>query len=62
VPGRLAEAIDELEALVTAIEARDCDKAAELCETHVANAERTVLRQLSDESDSFREKTIGVSA
>jgi DNA-binding GntR family transcriptional regulator len=48
--------------LVTAIEARDCDKAAELCETHVANAERTVLRQLSDESDSFREKTIGVSA
>jgi DNA-binding GntR family transcriptional regulator len=61
VPGRLPEALDELDALVTAIEARDCDKAAELCETHVANAERTVLRHLSDDSDSFHD-AIGASA
>ena len=54
VPGRLSEVIDELEALVCAIEARDADRAAELCEIHVVNAERTVLRRLSDERDPLK--------
>ena len=53
VAGRLQEAIVELEAIVAAIEARDADAAAELCEVHVANAERTVLRRLSDEGDAI---------
>lgn len=56
VTGRLPEAIDELAAVVAAIEARDPDKAAELCEVHVINAERNVLRQLcSDETELSRE-------
>lgn len=49
--GRLSEVIDELEAVVSAIESRDIERAGELCEVHVVNAERNVLRQL-DESDN----------
>jgi DNA-binding GntR family transcriptional regulator len=52
VTGRLAEAIKELEDLVSAIEARDPAKASKLCEAHVLNSEKNVLRQLSDESDT----------
>jgi len=55
VTGRLPEVIDELEAIVAAIEAKDAEKAGELCEVHVVNAERTVLRQLTDEPDALRE-------
>lgn len=59
VTGRLPEVIDELEAIVSAIEARDPEKAGELCEVHVVNAERTVVRQLSDEPDALREHVEG---
>jgi GntR family transcriptional regulator, trigonelline degradation regulator len=59
--GRLSEVIGELEAIVAAIEARDPDEAARLSDIHVDNAERTVLRQLSDESDGLRERG-GVAA
>jgi DNA-binding GntR family transcriptional regulator len=55
VTGRLPEVINELEAVVSAIEARDPERAGELCEVHVVNAERNVLRQLCDESDAVRE-------
>jgi DNA-binding GntR family transcriptional regulator len=53
VAGRLQEVIEELEAIVTAIEARDADAASRLCEIHVMNAERTVRRRLSDEADAI---------
>jgi len=59
VTGRLPEVIDELEAIVSAIETRDPEKAGELCAVHVVNAERTVLRQLSDEPDALREHIEG---
>jgi DNA-binding GntR family transcriptional regulator len=49
VSGRVSQAITELEAIVSAIEARDADRAGKMCEVHVVNAERTVLRQLFDE-------------
>jgi DNA-binding GntR family transcriptional regulator len=52
VPGRLPQAIKELEAIVSAIEARDPDKASELCDVHVMHSEQNVLRQLSDDSDA----------
>lgn len=52
VTGRLQEVIDELEAIVTAIEARDAEAAGRLCEIHVMNAERTVLRRLCDDADA----------
>lgn len=54
VTGRLEEAIAELEAVVEAIEARQPERARELSEVHVVNAERTVLRQLSDGADALR--------
>jgi DNA-binding GntR family transcriptional regulator len=61
VTGRLSEVIDELEAFVSAVEARNPQQAGELCELHVINAERTLLRQLSDEPD-FPPETIGSHA
>jgi DNA-binding GntR family transcriptional regulator len=51
VPGRLPEVIQELDAIVSAIEARDPQRAAELSEVHILNAERTVLRRLSSETE-----------
>lgn len=54
VAGRLSNAIEELEAVVAAIEARDPDSARELSEIHVTNAERIVLQQLSDDADRAR--------
>ncbi len=51
VPGRLAHAIEEIEAIVSAIEAGDAEQAAALCEVHVVNAEQTVMRRLLDEPD-----------
>ena len=41
-PGRLSKSLRELEAIVTAIEARDIISAGELCATHVANAAEAV--------------------
>jgi DNA-binding GntR family transcriptional regulator len=53
VPGRLADTIKELEALVSAIEARDPEKASELCDVHVLHSEQNVLRQLSDDWNAY---------
>jgi DNA-binding GntR family transcriptional regulator len=61
VKGRLPQVIAELEAVVSAIEARDPDKAAELNEIHVINSEKNVLRKLSDDWDTVHEST-GTSA
>jgi len=62
VSGRLAEVIEELEALVSAIEARDAERAAELSEVHVVNAQKNVLRRLSDEADAAPERVAGEHA
>lgn len=51
VAGRLPHMLEELEAIVSAIEARDAKAAATLSEIHVINSERNVLRQLSDEPE-----------
>lgn len=51
VAGRLPQVIEELEGVVSAIEARDAKKAGELSELHVINSEQNVLRKLHDESD-----------
>lgn len=59
VTGRLPQVIEELEALVAAIEARDAERAGALSEVHVVNAEKNVLRQLSDESDATADATEG---
>ncbi len=48
-PGRIREMLDELEAVVRAIEKREADRAAELCALHVANAAATVLREIEKE-------------
>jgi len=54
-PGRPGETLAELDAIVAAIEARDADRAAELCAVHVANARRTVIRQLAAEAGKIEE-------
>ncbi len=61
VTGRLARAIEELEAVVAAIEARDPDSARELCEIHVRNAERNVMLKLSDQSDALADEHDGTA-
>ncbi|HEX5420791.1 MAG TPA: GntR family transcriptional regulator [Gammaproteobacteria bacterium] len=56
VAGRLSNTINELEAVVSAIEARDPENARRLSEIHVSNAERNVLQKLSDdESEAKRD-------
>jgi DNA-binding GntR family transcriptional regulator len=50
-PGRPAETLKELDAVVSAIEARDPELTAALCAIHVANARRTVMRQLALQRD-----------
>jgi DNA-binding GntR family transcriptional regulator len=50
VAGRPREAIDELEGVVSAIEDGDAKRAGRLCEIHVENAEKTVLRALAEEA------------
>src|SRR5690606_29336084 len=55
VAGRLPQVIEELDAVVSAIEARDAKKAGELCELHVAKSEQNVLRKLHDETDVTQE-------
>lgn len=62
VPGRLAEAINELEAIVSAIEARDPEQAAKLCDVHVLNSQKNVLRQLAEDSDSAHGDSVGKRA
>ena len=59
VTGRLAEVIKELDALVSAIEARDPEKASQLCDVHVLNSEKNVLRRISNESDAPQNHIVG---
>jgi DNA-binding GntR family transcriptional regulator len=61
VKGRLPEAIKELEALVSAIEERDAEKAAKLAEVHVLNSEKNVLRQISDDSETAQAHVVKVN-
>ena len=46
VPGRPAEAAEELLAVVEAVEARDAERAAEACVHHIRNAARTATTRL----------------
>ena len=46
VPGRPAEAAEELLAVVEAVEARDAERAAEACVHHIRNAARTATARL----------------
>lgn len=46
-PGRPAEMLGELQALVRAISARDADEAARLCAVHVRNAGRAGMGELA---------------
>lgn len=46
VPGRPAQAAEELTAVVDAVEARDPDRAAEACVRHIRNAARTATTRL----------------
>lgn len=55
VEGRLPGAIAELEAVVDAIETRDIDKAGDLAEVHILNSEKSVLRQIADQTDPAQE-------
>jgi len=45
-PGRLPHTLREIGAIVDAIEARDADTAARLCEEHVRHAAESVLRSM----------------
>ncbi|MDD7968551.1 GntR family transcriptional regulator [Actinomycetospora lemnae] len=47
VPGRPAEAAEELRAVVDAVEARDADAAADACVRHIRNAAATATAQLT---------------
>ncbi|HEX6447975.1 MAG TPA: GntR family transcriptional regulator [Trebonia sp.] len=53
-PGRPAEMLSELQALVRAISARDADEAARLCAVHVRNAGRVGLDELAREEREER--------
>ena len=45
-PGRLPQTLQELDAIVAAIEHSDADTAARLCEAHVKKAAESVLRSI----------------
>jgi len=45
-PGRIPQMVEEIEAIVEAVEARDTELAAARCREHVLNAAKTVKRQL----------------
>lgn len=49
---RLAEAAEEIDAVVAAIEARDAAAGAVACEHHIRNAEAVGMRRLADLSES----------
>ena len=51
VPGRALESVQELTAIVDAIEAGDAKRAAAACTTHVRNAARTGIARLAEISD-----------
>jgi DNA-binding GntR family transcriptional regulator len=48
VPGRAQQTVDELRAIVEAIEAKDADAAAEACARHVRNAAATALTRMQE--------------
>lgn len=54
-PGRVAETVSELEAIVSAIAGRDADRAAQLCSEHVRNACRTALQSLRQREEEPEE-------
>jgi DNA-binding GntR family transcriptional regulator len=45
-PGRLPRTLREIGAIVDAIEARDADAAARLCEEHVRHAAESVMQSM----------------
>lgn len=49
VPGRPAEAAEELRAVVDAVEARDADRAADACVDHIRHAAATATRELGED-------------
>lgn len=49
-PGRLPQTLQELGAIVAAIEQSDADTAARLCEAHVKKAAENVLRSIEAEA------------
>lgn len=51
-PGRLPQTLQELDAIVAAIEQSDADAAARLCEAHVKKAAENVLRSIQAEADA----------
>jgi DNA-binding GntR family transcriptional regulator len=55
-PGRLARTVEEVRAIVEALEARDASRAVEACVAHVEEAGRTALRALS-EAQADQEET-----
>ncbi|MBI6885028.1 GntR family transcriptional regulator [Pseudomonas putida] len=50
-PGRLKYSVEEINAIVSAIKARDSALAASLCRTHIANSAVVALGRLEDTSD-----------
>ncbi len=53
-PGRLAQTVAELEAIVTAISSREAALASQLCAEHVRNACSTALTSLQEAEDASR--------
>lgn len=51
-PGRLPDTLVELEAILQAIEARDADRAGELCAAHVARAAEVVRNSFAQSAGS----------
>lgn len=51
-PGRLPQTLQELDAIVAAIEQGDADMAARLCDAHVKQAAESVLRSIQAEADA----------
>jgi DNA-binding GntR family transcriptional regulator len=53
VPGRPQETVEEMRAIVEAIEAKDSAAAADACARHVRNAAGTALARISEAPDSW---------
>ena len=52
VPGRPQETVEEMRAIVEAIESKDAAAASEACARHVRNAASTALARISEPPDS----------
>jgi hypothetical protein len=53
VPGRAQETVEEMRAIVEAIEAKDSAAAADACARHVRNAAGTALARISEAPDAW---------